>query len=132
MSELDPLELARLVGNTAPFSTISEEEEDEDQDGFVGSRSRAFSLLAEALFALISRLWTATLFVSVLMYFLRKIPIHPVVHQSGVLISDRDVDIAVAQDYYISATPALFGKVLGPEIFGLVIPNIRTCPARHS
>ncbi|KAJ3356952.1 hypothetical protein HDU91_005470 [Kappamyces sp. JEL0680] len=134
--QINPEELARLLDNTLPFADdVSEggSDDDVDSNGFVGTRSRAVSLLAEALLALIARLWVATLTVSVLMYFLRRIPLHPLVHQSGALISDREVEISVANDYQIYATPALFGKIFDGPVQGpaLYVPH-DACSSFHA
>lgn len=79
-------ENVRLL-NTRPMedqqdeiSSDTESEESSDADGFVRPNRRIFSLLVEAMFALIIRLWVATVSVSLLMYFLRRMPIHSLVH----------------------------------------------------
>jgi len=115
-----PHENDRLIDNSMS-DNASEPDSDGELDGYVGSHQRAFSLLIEAMFALIMRLWLATLTVSILMYFLRRIPVHPLVHHSGSLMSEREADLVISDDYILPVTPALFGKILGKPIKGMSI-----------
>jgi hypothetical protein len=111
-SELEPLE-------STPFSdTFSESDLDEDPDGYLGSHQRALSLLAEAMVALIVRLWIATLAVSTLMYFLRRIPVHPVVHHTGAYMSDKEI-LITTPSLQAETTPALFGMILTKSLSGI-------------
>lgn len=112
----DSLEQARLLIDVS--DNISETESDLDLGGYSGSHQRAFSLLMEAMSALIVRLWVATLTVSVVMYFLRRIPVHPLVHHSGLLMSDREVDLAISSNISLTGTPALFGNIMGEPFSG--------------
>merc|ERR1719354_590657 len=107
-------------GEMSPFSdTISETDSDE-LDGYLGSHQRAFSLLMEAMAALIIRLWIATVIVSTVVYLLRKLPVHPLRHHSGEQMSDLDIEyhtLSVSG----ATTPALFGAILKENLSGPVI-----------
>jgi hypothetical protein len=78
---------------------------------------RVLSLLLQALFSLILRLWLATISISIIMYFLRRIPVNPLLHHSGRIIGDKPISILI-DDYQAKATPALFGKIVSDDIHG--------------
>ena len=87
----------------------------------ISQRSEVVLLLLQALASLIFRLWLATITISILMYFVRRVSVHNIRHQNGTLISDRNVEILGAGSRF-TGTPALFGKVLkdtlrGPAMF---------------
>ena len=87
------------------------------------SNQRIFFLLLEALFALIVRLWLATVSVSLLMYILRRMSMHSLVHQSGSLMSDAEVEVSIfgkrtQYRHHLPATPALFGEIISAPIVG--------------
>lgn len=88
----------------------------------VSQRSEVILLLLQALASLIFRLWLATITISMLMYFVRRVSVHNIRHQNGQLISDRNVEIVrVGNDedqMSFTATPALFGKILTETITG--------------
>jgi hypothetical protein len=85
------------------------------------SSVRVFSLLLKALFALIVRLWIATLSISMIMYFLRRIPVNPMLHHSGRIINDKPVVLSWGKEQEWTATPALFGSIIGEEIRGTML-----------
>ncbi|KAJ3268174.1 hypothetical protein HDV01_003357 [Terramyces sp. JEL0728] len=78
---------------------------------------RVMSLFLKALLSLIFRLWIATLTVSVLMYFVRRVPLQPIVHHSGKLVREQILEASIAgeqNDWQV--TPALFGAPFESEI----------------
>jgi hypothetical protein len=85
------------------------------------SNVRVFSLLLKALFALIVRLWIATLSISMIMYFLRRIPVNPILHHSGRIINEKPVVLSWGKDMEWTATPALFGAIINEEIRGIIL-----------
>lgn len=114
LPRLAPEEQAALLDNTEAFS-----DDDMDDDVDIGSAEHAVCLLLQALFSLIIRLWFATLSISMLMYFLRRIPLNPLLHHSGMIINDKPVVVHLhgSQNSWVS-TPALFGSVLSEPITG--------------
>lgn len=76
-------------------------EETLDSSGYVYDQLRPVKLLLSALLILITRLWLATLSVTLIMFFLRRLSSSHHHDESDVLISSK----------YL-ATPALFGSIL--------------------
>lgn len=79
-------------------------------------------LFINALGSLILRLWLSTVTISMLMYVIRRIPIHHLKHQSGRYISDQDIGIFIDKNEW-SATPSLFGRIFDKPITGNLISN---------
>lgn len=117
---------AHILSSAEEYSDLEseyEEEEESDPDGFLRSNQRIFFLLLEALFALIIRLWLATVSVSLLMYILRRMSMHSLVHQSGSLMSDAEVEVSIfgkhtQYRHHLPATPSLFGEIISAPIVG--------------
>jgi hypothetical protein len=136
-ASMDPSEEARLLStgydlytsdqNPSPVPQESqdsesehEEEEESDPGGFLLSNQRIFFLLIDALSALIIRLWLATISVSLLMYIIRRVSMHSLIHHSGSLMSDSEVEVSVfPKPFPLAATPALFGQIITTPIIGI-------------
>ncbi|KAJ3257576.1 hypothetical protein HK103_004485 [Boothiomyces macroporosus] len=104
-----------LLENLLPFTPPRERTEPLEN-------TRVMSLFLKALQSLIFRLWIATLTVSVLMYFVRRVPLQPIVHHSGKLVREQILEANIAgehNDWQI--TPALFGTPFDTEITGPVV-----------
>ncbi|KAJ3321141.1 hypothetical protein HDV06_004594 [Boothiomyces sp. JEL0866] len=103
-----------LLENLLPFTPPRERAEPLEN-------TRVMSLFLKALLSLIFRLWIATLTVSVLMYFVRRVPLQPIVHHSGKLVREQILEaniIGEQNDWQV--TPALFGIPFATEITGTV------------
>ena len=104
-----------------PLLRSSNSHDDHGRMYRVSQSSEVLLLLLQALGSLIFRLWLATVTISMLMYFVRRVSIHNIRHQNGQLISDRVVNIVNvgAEDIKFVATPALFGQVLKDSVRGI-------------